>query len=216
MVASLEPTAYKRLLERSAVGDAQVVAKQPEQHTKEEQPEQRTMEEHSDHRMKDEQPEQHAKEEHLGQRAVNEQPEQRAEEEQPEKRAEKENTELRTENEQPLNASLVAAGHEQPKQPETDVEAQPEHGTGAQYKQLLRYMPSRGFSDTDDGADALVGAAALKRFISDKGAIQSQWFVIDEPTQVMQAFISDWMERELSYRGCLVLDENWIDYLAMD
>jgi hypothetical protein len=60
------------------------------------------------------------------------------------------------------------------------------------------------------------GAAALKRFISDKGAIQSQWFVIEEPPQMMQAFISDWMERELSYRGCLELDGNWIDYLAMD
>ena len=63
---------------------------------------------------------------------------------------------------------------------------------------------------------ALVGGAALERFISDKGAIQSQWFVIEEPPQMMQAFISDWMKRELSYRGCLELDGNWIDYFAMD
>jgi hypothetical protein len=144
------------LLERSAVGDAQEAAKQPEQHTKEEQPEQRTMEEHSDHRMEDEQPEQHAKEEQLGQRAVDEQLEQRAVEAHPEQRAEQENPELRKENELPLNASLVPAGHEQPMQPETDVEAQPEHGTGAQYEQLLKYTPSRSFIGIDDGGDSQV------------------------------------------------------------
>ena len=55
-----------------------------------------------------------------------------------------------------------------------------------------------GVSGAVGSDDALVGAAALRRFISDKGAIQSQWFVIEEPTQMMQAFISDWMERELS------------------
>ena len=47
---------------------------------------------------------------------------------------------------------------------------------------------------------ALVGGAALERFISDKGAIQSQWFVAqvkDEPTQTMQAFISDDVRKEL-------------------
>jgi hypothetical protein len=66
--------------------DAQEVAKQAEQLTKEEQPEHRPMEDHSDHRMEDEQPEQHAKEEQLGQRAVDEQLEQRAVEAHPEKR----------------------------------------------------------------------------------------------------------------------------------
>jgi len=47
---------------------------------------------------------------------------------------------------------------------------------------------------------ALVGAAALELFISDKGAIQSQCFVAqvkDEPTQTMQAFISDDVRKEL-------------------
>jgi hypothetical protein len=73
-------------------------------------------------------------------------------------------------------------------------------------------------------------------FVPDKLALQSQWFMIlvslcqvkDEPTQIMQAFISDWMERlpryvrkELSYRGYLDIHGgsydpgNWIYYLAM-
>jgi hypothetical protein len=88
--------------------------------------------------------------------------------------------------------------------------------TSGATRSLLRLM----FLDASPN-NALVGAAALKRFISDKGAIQSQWFVAqvkDEPTQMMQAFISDWMERlprdvrkELSYRGYIEHDGDSFD-----
>jgi hypothetical protein len=74
-------------------------------------------------------------------------------------------------------------------------------------------------------------------FHLDKRALQSQWFGIvglvaqvkDEPTQIMQAFISDWLQRlprhvrqELSHRGSLDKTYgrsydpgNWVYYLAM-
>jgi hypothetical protein len=72
-------------------------------------------------------------------------------------------------------------------------------------------------------------------FLPTKGALQAQWFEImgtvaqvrDGPTQIMQEFISDWMQRllrrvckELSHRGCLNIDGgkydpgNWIYYLG--
>jgi hypothetical protein len=73
-------------------------------------------------------------------------------------------------------------------------------------------------------------------FLPNKGRLQSAWFSIvgtvaqvrDEPTQLMAAFISDWMKRlprrvrkGLSHRGCLDIHGgsydpgNWIYYLAM-